>query len=257
MKLYKSLILLDLETTGTSIQHDRIIQIAVIKIDMDSVREKKTHLINPGIPIPPGATEIHGITDAMVAGKPMFKEIAKAFKDYCSGCDLGGYNSDSFDIPMLIAEFHRCQIEFPDWELNFIDSYKIEQKLNSHSLSDVYRRYTGNDLDDAHDAMIDAEATETVLMHQLDIIESMDKQDGFDPDDVTPEFIDNWCQGENKRFDYAGKTYIKDGIVYWSFGKNKDEPVLDDRGYLNWFLNADFPIQSKKIIKELLISKQS
>lgn len=257
MTLNKPLILLDLETTGTSIQHDRIVQIATIRLDLDGVREKKTHLINPGIPIPQGATDIHGVTDEMVAGKPMFKEIAKAFKEYCSGCDLGGYNSDSFDIPMMIAEFHRCQIEFLDWELNFIDSYKIEQKLNSHSLSDTYRRYTGNDLDDAHDAMIDTEAMETVLMHQLEIIEGNNEQDGFDPEDLTPAMIDNWCQGENQRFDYAGKTYLKDGIVYWSFGKYKDEPVLDDRGYLNWFLNADFPIQSKKVIKDLLIKQQS
>lgn len=133
LKLKKTIVFFDLETTGVSIQQDKIVQIAVIKINPGNNKkgfERKSYLIDPAIPIPPGATEVHGITDEMVQGKPKFVNIAKSLKEYLNGCDLGGYNSDAFDIPMLIQEFHRCGISFPDHDLNVIDGLTIERIIN-------------------------------------------------------------------------------------------------------------------------------
>lgn len=246
IKLIKPIIFFDLETTGVSIQHDRIVQIAVIKIPVnsgDSI-ERKVHLIDPGIPIPKEASDVHGITDEMVQGKPKFFQIAKALKDVMTGCDLAGYNSDVFDIPLLIQEFHRCKILFPDWDLNVIDVIKIERILNSHKLSETYKRYMKKELDDAHDAMVDTDATLEVFLKQLDYLKNQ-------PDlEMSIQSIDKFCQGENERFDLAGKCFIKDGIVYWSFGKNMNQPILKDTSYLNWVLNSDFPIQTKNLLNE-------
>lgn len=246
LKLNKPIVFFDLETTGVSIQQDRIVQIAVLKIPVnpDDKVERKVHLIDPGVHIPEEATEVHGITDEMVQGKPKFIQIAKALKDYMNGCDLGGYSSDNFDIPMLIQEFHRCDIAFPDWELNVIDVIKIERILNSHKLSETYKRYMKKDLNDAHDAMVDTDATVDVFLKQLDLLKDQ-------PDlELSIESIDKFCQGENERFDLAGKCFIKDGIVHWSFGKHMNKPVLTDTSYLNWVLNSDFPIQTKKMLNE-------
>ena len=248
LKLIKPIVFFDLETTGTSVQQDRIVQIAVLKIPVnpDEKVERKTHLIDPGVNIPTEATEVHGITNEMVQGKPKFAQIAKALKEWMTGCDLGGYNSDNFDIPMLIQEFHRCGISFPDWELNVIDVIKIERILNSHKLSETYKRYFKKELSDAHDAMVDTDATVDVFLKQLDSLKDQ-------PDlELSIESIDKFCQGENERFDLSGKCYVKNETVFWSFGKFMNKPVLDDRGYLNWVLNSDFPLQTKQLLTELL-----
>lgn len=255
MLLTRPLVFFDLETTGTNTQLDKIISIAIIKINTDSTREEKSMLLNPGIPIPPSSTKIHGITDEMVQGKRTFKQISKSLNDQLFGCDLAGFNSDSFDLSMMIQEFHRCAIEFPNWDPSLVDCYKIEKKINSHKLDATYKRYTGQELEGAHDAMVDTKATETVLGNQIEKIDRV--LDVISKDKVTPKFLDSFCQGDKKRFDYAGRCYIdgNDGIIKWSFGKNINEPVLKDRGYLNWVLNSDFPIQTKKKLKELLINK--
>ena len=134
MSLPKSIVFFDLESTGVSITQDRIVQIGAIKVNPDGTEEIKNVLLNPTIPIPPGATEIHGISDADVQDKPLFRQVAKSFLGWLSGCDLAGYNSDNFDIPMLIEEFSRVGITFPEEGTNFIDVLKIERKVNSLSL---------------------------------------------------------------------------------------------------------------------------
>ena len=256
MKINKPIVFFDLETTGTSTEHDRIIQIATTKIHPDGTREEKTRLINPGIPIPPGATEVHGITDEMVANQPTFKQIANALFDFFFGCDLAGYNSNDFDIPLLIQEFHRLSIEFPTWDPVTLDGMKIETLLNPRTLSAVFERYTGKKLDDAHQADADVSGTLTVLDHQLKEIHN--RFPGvLDPDGhITPEAIEKWITDGKKRFDYSGKCYIDDdGVIRWAFGKNKDKDVFDvrERGYLNWVLNANFPAETKTKLKKLLI----
>lgn len=248
MKLQRPIVFFDLETTGVNITTDRIVQIAAIKIDVDGTRTEKTTLINPTISIPKEATEVHGITDDMVKDQPTFKQISKSLFSFFEGCDIGGYNSDVFDVPLLIQEFHRCEIEFPTWEVFFLDGLKIERIINSHKLEETFKRYTGKTLENAHDALADTQATFEVISEQIGVING----DGTRNEDITIEQLDKFIQGDNLRFDYAGKCYMKEDVVYWSFGKNKDNPVLDDRGYLNWVLTSDFPIQTKKKLKELL-----
>jgi DNA polymerase-3 subunit epsilon len=244
MKIVKSIVFFDLETTGTSTSKDRIVQIAAIKLSPDGSRETKEMFINPEMPIPAGATEVHGITDDMVKDAPKFSQIAKGLVGWLFGCDLGGFNSDNFDIPLLMEEFHRVGIEFPTWELCFVDVLKNERRKSPNKLGDVYRRYTGTELENAHDALADISATIEVAMLQC-----------ADEPELTPQDIDKLCQGDKERFDYAAKTYVKDGVVYWAFGKNMDKAVLSDLPYLQWVLNADFPMQTKKALKELLTKK--
>lgn len=252
MKLLKPLIVFDLETTGTSISDDKIVQLAVIKKQPDGKVEKKTMLLNPGRPIPKEATEVHGITDEMVKDKPFFKQIAKSLFEFFFGCDLGGFNSDQFDIPLLMAEFDRCDIHFLSWEPNVIDGLTIERMINSHKLEYTYERHTGKILDNAHDAMADSEATFDVLESQFKRLSGSYKDNEGNLIPLTVKDVDIHCQQQKERFDYAGKAYKKDGSVFWSFGKNKDKNVLDDRGYFNWVMTSNFPIDTKNKLKSLI-----
>jgi DNA polymerase-3 subunit epsilon len=241
MEITKPIIFFDLETTGVEINTARIVQIACIKINADGSKEEKEILINPTIPIPKDASEVHGITDEMVKDAPKFFNIAKSLFSFFEGCDIAGYNSDSYDLPLLCEEFGRCNIEFPTWEVNLIDVLKYERLLNPNNLASVYKRYTGKELDGAHNAMNDVRATFEILMCQLE-----GKQE------QTPEQIDLYCQGERKRYDIGGKTYIdKEGNVRWSFGKNMHKLVLDDLGYYQWVLKNDFPTELKNKLKKL------
>jgi DNA polymerase-3 subunit epsilon len=235
MKINRPICFFDIETTGVSTTKDRIVQIACIKIDLDGNKEEKKLLINPTIPIPKEATDVHGISDEMVKDAPLFKNISKALYFFFKDCDIAGYNSDNFDVPLLIEEFARVGIQFLNWEYNLVDVLKHERLLHSNKLGDVYKRYTGQDLDGAHDALNDVRATVEILFHQIE-----------GKSEITPEEIDSLCQGENKRFDIAGKAYYdKEGIVRWTFGKNINQPVLQDLKYLEWVLNNDFPSESK------------
>lgn len=241
MKINRPIVFFDLETTGISTTKDRIVQIACVKIDLDGNKEEKKLLINPLIPIPKEATDVHGISDEMVKDAPLFKNISKALYFFFKDCDIAGYNSDNFDVPLLTEEFARVGINFLDWEYNLVDVLKHERLLHSNKLADVYKRYTGKDLDGAHDALNDVRATVEILFHQIE-----------GKPEITPEEIDALCQGENKRFDIAGKAYYdKEGIVRWSFGKNINQPVLQDYQYLNWVLNNDFPSESKNKLRTL------
>lgn len=241
MKITKPIIFFDLETTGVDITNARIVQIACIKIDLDGNKEEKSMLIKPLIPIPKDASDIHGLTDEMVKDAPYFSQIAVALFKYFKGCDIGGYNSDNYDIPLLIQEFERCNIEFPTWELNTVDVLKHERLLNPNTLEAVYERYTGNTLEGSHDALNDVRATLEVLLHQIKTNE-----------EKTPQEIDLECQGNKKRYDFGNKTYLdKDGVVRWSFGKNLNKSVLEDIGYLEWVLKSDFPNELKNKLKKL------
>lgn len=241
MKINRPIVFFDLETTGVSVTKDRIVQIACIKIDLDGNKEEKKLLINPTIPIPKEASDVHGISDEMVKDAPLFKNISKALYFFFKDCDVAGYNSDSFDIPLLTEEFARVGINFLDWEYNLVDVLKHERLLHSNKLADVYKRYTGNDLDGAHDALNDVRATVEILFHQIE-----------GKTEITPAEIDSLCQGENKRFDVAGKAYVdKEGVVRWTFGKNINQPVLQDSKYLEWVMNNDFPSESKNKLRTL------
>jgi len=243
MSLQKSIVFFDLESTGVSITQDRIVQIGAIKVNPDGTEEIKNVLLNPTIPIPAGATEIHGISDADVQDKPLFRQVAKSFASWLSGCDLAGYNSDNFDVPMLIEEFMRVEIAFPEKETKFIDVLKIERKVNSHKLGDTYQRYTGEELEGAHDALIDIYATIKIFHQQLEQNEHLP---------TGAAAIEAFCQGEFQRVDFAGKLYEKEGQVYWRFGKHKDQLVSETKSYCNWVLGSDFPSETKAQIRRVL-----
>lgn len=242
MKLNKPIVFFDIETTGLDIVTSKIVQIACIKLKMDGTQEEKEMLINPQMPIPKEVSEIHGITDEMVKDAPTFSQIAKSLYGFFEDCDIAGYNSDLFDIPLLSQEFSRQNIVFPNWEYNQVDILRYERLLRPNKLSDVYQRYTGKELENAHNALADVRATLEILLHQAD-----------GKDEITPKEIDEFCQGNKKRFDVAGKTYLDaDNVVRWSFGKNVNMPVLNDKSYLEWVLRNDFPAETKIKLNQLL-----
>jgi DNA polymerase-3 subunit epsilon len=244
MNITRPIVFFDLETTGIDLSKDRAVSIATLKIDLEGKTTEKKILINPEMMIPKDASDIHGITDEMVVDAPTFKQISKSLFTYFENCDIAGFNSDYYDVPLLMKEFSRCGIEFPTWELNLVDVLKFERMLNSNKLEEVYKRYTGKALEGAHDALNDIRATFEVLMCQL-------QKHG--KEDLTPQEIDLMCQGERKRFDISGKTYLNaNGEVCWSIGKNANNPVTKDTAYLNWVLNSDFPEETKAKLRTIL-----
>ena len=249
MKLTRPIVFFDLETTGTEVKKDRICQIAAIKYmpndDLNSESDlKKVMYINPQMNIPEGATKVHGITNQDVEDKKSFKEVSQEIYDFFNGCDLGGYNCESYDIPLLYEEFERCGIEFLNWDYNIVDVYKFERKLKSMSLSEVYKRYTGEELNNSHDALADIKATLSVLNNQLNI-SSLN----------TSSEIDDYCQGAKKRFDISNKFFINnEGIVCWNFGKYFGQNVFTDQGYLDWFLKQDVPNSTRSMLEKISVN---
>ena len=244
LKLKKPLVFFDLETTGVDAAKDKICQIACTKITVKGDYEHKDVYLNPGMPMPKGAFDIHGISDEFLNDKPKFNQIAKALHKWMDGCDLGGYNSDRFDVVLLAEEFARAGIQWPAEDTIMIDSYKIECMVNSHSLEATYERYMKQEFPDAHNASADVEATMEVFFRQIA------KRDM--PVDV--EELRDFCikDKEREKVDLAEKLYRKDGVVYYNFGPHKDEPVRDDVGFANWMLDKDFTHNTKQcIVKEL------
>lgn len=247
MKIVKPICFFDLETTSVEVNTARIVEISVIKVDENQVITKHHFYVNPLMPIPKGASDIHGITDEKVQGCPTFSEIAPNLFEFFSGCDLGGYNSDQFDIPLLQTEFARVGMVFPEDGTNTVDVLKIERLINSHKLGDTYKRYTGNDLTDAHSAEADVLATIEILNHQYHNLSN-----AIGVANYTLEDVQQFCMGEKERVDFAGQLYRKDGEVYFNFGKNKDKRVRDDIPYAQWCLNANFSNEFKKFLRQAL-----
>lgn len=246
MQLERPIIFFDLETTGVNTENDRIVQIAAIKRFPDGQTEEKNILINPQRPIPKAASEVHGITDEMVSDKPTFQQYAKSMLQWFSGCDLAGYNSNQFDIPMLAAEFRRCGHDFPDGDTHFVDILMIERIVNSHRLEETYKRYTGEALEGAHDALADIQATISILDKQLERHSTLP---------ITPRELDALTTGEEPRADISGKLRWVEGALVWNFGKHRGQPVLKTTDYAEWFLRADFPADAKALVQEQIAKK--
>lgn len=247
LKLEKPLIIFDTETTGVNTVKDRIIQLYATKINVDGSKESKEILLDPTIPIPLEASEIHGIYDKDIEGKPTFKQVSKSMFSWFEGCDLGGYNSNSFDVNIIIEEFKRCGLEF-DTNVGFVDVFNLYKQVFPSTLGGVYKTLTGKDLDGAHDAKNDVVATEEILEIILEKI-------GLN----TVQEVDEFSQGEKKRFDLAGKFYKdEEGVVRWSFGKHVKEDVKETpKGYINWFLGLeDTPTDSKNKLTDYLYPKE-
>lgn len=246
LELTRPLIFFDLETTGVDPLKDRIVEISVLKLNPDGSEEVVTKRMNPQITISQSATETHGITDDMVKDLPTFTGFANGIREFISGCDIAGYNSDYYDNIILQEEFKRTNIIWPDEPIRSLDIYRLEQKLHSNRLTEVYKRYTGKELDGAHGAAADTQATKVVLQHQLEEVrKELD----------LPVSLDELLQvihGDTTPVDLAGKIYEKEGEWYWSFGKHKNEALRDSKSYCDWVLGAKFSEEVKGYIRVYL-----
>ena len=235
LKLTKPIIFFDLETTGINLIEDRVVEISLIKLMPDGSTEERTRRINPGIPIPPQATAVHHITDDDVKNEPTFKQIAKSLAKMFEGCDIAGFNSNRFDIPMLDQEFQRADVDFDFSHARFVDVQTIFHKKEPRNLSAAYRFYCGKDLEHAHSANADTQATYEVLLAQLEKY-----QDLPDTVDKLSEFA-----SQQRNVDFAGRLIFDEkGREVINFGKYRGKIAEDvlrrDPGYYGWIMNGDF-----------------
>ncbi|MDE5795482.1 MAG: 3'-5' exonuclease [Muribaculaceae bacterium] len=246
LRLERPLIIFDLETTGTSITHDRIVEISLIKVHPDGHRETRTRRLNPEMHIPEASTAVHHITDEMVAQEPTFRQVAKSLLELFEGCDIAGYNSNKFDVPLLMEEFGRVGLNFEIAGRRFIDVQNIFHKKEQRTLIAAYRFYCGRDLEDAHSAMADTEATYEVLLGQLQRYEDLVPEVGF--------LADFSASGRN--VDLAGRIVLDDNDVeIFNFGKHKGRPVKDvlrrEPSFFDWMMQGDFPKNTKDVLRGL------
>lgn len=246
LNLKRPIIFFDLETTGVDAAKDRIVEISMVKVMPDGEEIVKTRRINPGMPIPPESTAIHGITDEDVKDCPQFSQIAKSLEQFVQGCDFGGFNSNRFDLPMLVEEFMRAGVDVDFKRRRFIDVQNIFHKKEQRTLVAAYKFYCDKNLEDAHSAQADTMATYEVLKAQLD------RYDDLENDvDALAEFS---CRGETA--DYAGRIlYNEKGEEVFGFGKHRGRRVSDvfreEPSYYSWMMNGDFPLYTKKVITEI------
>ncbi len=243
LKLSRPIAFFDLETTGTNIANDRIVEISIVKIMPDGGKEIKTKLINPTIPIPLESSAVHGITDKNVADKPTFKEVAKELSNFIEGCDLAGYNSNKFDIPLIAEEFLRADVDFDVSKRNLVDVQNIFHKMEQRTLSAAYFFYCNKSLENAHSAEADTIATYEILEAQIDKYDEL-------KNDV--KFLADFSQF-TRNADLLGRiVFNDDGVEVFNFGKHKGKPVVDvlqqDPGYYGWMMNGDFPLYTKKVL---------
>ncbi len=246
LKLTKPIVFFDLETTGTNVQHDRIVELSYIKVMPNGEEIEKAIRINPEMPIPAEATAVHNITDEDVANCPTFKQIAHDIAKVFTGCDIGGFNSNRFDVPMLMEEFMRVGIDFDCTKCRFVDVQTIFHKMEQRTLSAAYKFYCDKDLENAHSAAADTRATYEVLKAQLDRYSNLSNDINF-----LSEF-----STQNKNADLAGRIiYNADKKEVFNFGKYKGQLVEDvfrrDTGYYGWMMQGDFPANTKKVITNI------
>ena len=251
ISLTKPLCVFDLETTGINVVHDRIVEICIIKVNIDNTEITKVWRINPTIPIPELTTAIHGITDEMVKESPTFKEQAKEISTFIKNCDLAGFNSNKFDIPLLAEEFLRADVEIDMHKVYAVDVQNIFHQKEQRNLSAALRFYCDTELVNAHNAEADVRATLNVLKAQLDRYDDLPKNIG-----ELAEYSKRY-----KAADFAGFiTFNKKNEEQFSFGKYKNQTVasvlLKDPGYYSWIQNADFPLYTKKILTAIRLKSK-
>ncbi len=245
LQLKKPLAFIDLETTGVNLGTDRIVEIAIVKILTDGTKTVKRKLINPGMPIPKGASDVHGITDEMVRDAPVFKQVAQELKQVLDGCDLAGYNSNRFDIPLLMEEFLRAQVDFDMKSRKLLDVQVIFHKMEPRTLSAAYKFYCNQNLEAAHSAEADATATYEILEAQIKRYPELGNN------------IDSMLKviGEDQIVDFARRFIMENGIEVFNFGKFKGRPVADvlrsEPQYYDWMMKGDFPQHTKQKLTEI------
>lgn len=246
LALKNPIVFFDLETTGTNIVSDRIVEIAYLKIYPNGNEESKRYLVNPEIPIPQEVTAIHGISDEDVKNEPVFKELAKIIAKDIEGCDLAGYNSVRFDLPLLAEEFLRANVDIDLAKRKMIDVQVIFHKMEQRTLSAAYKFYCNSELTNAHTAEADTRATYEVLKAQLDRYDNLKNDVAFLAD----------FSAQHKNADLAGRIIFNDkNEEVFNFGKYKGRRVEDvlneDMGYYGWIMNGDFSLYTKKVLTEV------
>lgn len=246
LNLKNPIVFFDLETTGVDPSRDRIVEISTVKVFPNGSKEVKTRRLNPEMHIPEEATAVHGITDEDVANEPPFRAIAKSLAAYLEGCDFGGFNSNKFDVPVLIEEFLRAGANVDFKNRKFIDVQNIFHKMEQRTLTAAYKFYCDKELDNAHSAEADTLATYEVLMAQLDRYPDLQNDVAY--------LADFSARGQSA--DYAGRIlYNEKGEEVFGFGKYKGRSVAevfrDEPSYYAWMMNGDFPLYTKKVITEI------
>ena len=246
IKLERPLVFFDLETTGTNILSDRIVEISVVKLHPDGEVETKTRRLNPGIHIPAAATAVHHITDEDVADQPTFRQVAKSLLEFFDNCDVAGYNSNKFDVPMLIEEFAREGLNFDVNSRKFIDVQNIFHKKEQRTLVAAYKFYCGKDLEEAHSANADTMATMEVLMGQIDRYPDLENNVAF--------LSEYSKMGRN--LDLAARIVLDDkDVPVFNFGKHKGRPVEEvlrrEPSFYHWVMQGDFSKNTKDVLTQL------
>lgn len=246
LQLNKPICFIDLETTGINVSLDRIVEIAIIKIAPDGSKQVKRKLINPEMPIPAGASEVHGISDDMVKDAPTFKSVANEIKQFIEGADMAGYNSNRFDIPMLNEEFLRAGIAIDMESRKLLDVQKVFHMMEQRTLSAAYKFYCDKTLEDAHTAEADAMATFEVLEAQVQKYPQLGK---------TVDAIVKFT-GEDQIIDFARRFIFENGVEVFNFGKHKGKPVSqvlkEEPQYYDWMMKGDFALHTKQKLTEIL-----
>lgn len=247
LDLKNPILFFDIESTGLNIATDRIVEISVVKILPTGEKEIKTRRINPTIPISPEAMKIHKISNEDVANSPTFKEVAKSLANFMAGCDIAGYNSTKFDIPLLAEEFLRAGIDFDFRKRKIVDVQVIFHKMEPRNLAAAYQFYCGKNLENAHSAEADTIATYEILDAQVDKYPDLKNDINF-----LSEF-----SSKTKNADYAGRMiFDENGEILFNFGKHKGKKVSDvlekyDPNYYSWMMQGDFTLDTKRVLSEI------
>jgi DNA polymerase-3 subunit epsilon len=247
LNLSRPLCVFDLETTGTQITKDRIVQIAIVRVNIDGKEDHFNRLVNPEMIIPDEIVAIHGISNDRVKNEPTIKEIAQEIADFIGDADLAGYNSNKFDIPMLAEELLRCGFDMDLSNRHFIDVQNIFHKMEQRTLAAAYQFYCNQTMDNAHDALYDTKVTWEVFKAQMEKYPSLASE--------VAELAEFTRLGDFKLLDFAGRLAIDSkGNSIYNFGKHKGKTIRqvmkEEPGYYGWMLEADFPLYTKQCLKK-------
>jgi DNA polymerase-3 subunit epsilon len=245
VNLLRPIVFLDLETTGLNLAADRIVEIALLKVDQEGKKVVKRKLINPEKPIPAEVSAIHGITDDMVRDAPTFRQIANEVKQFLEGADLGGYNSNKFDWPLLMEEFLRAGLDFDIDGRRLLDVQKIYHQMEPRNLSAAYKFYCSKELENAHSAETDVNATWEVFQSQVALYPQL----GQDLDSIMKLI------GEDQIIDFARRMVVENGKIVFNFGKHKGRPVEEilrvEPSYYDWIMKSEFALHTKMKLTEI------
>jgi len=246
LQLNRAICFIDLETTGINVSTDRIVEIAIVKIMPNGTKQVKRKLVNPEMPIPKAASDVHGISDEMLKDAPTFKQIANEVKQFIEASDLAGYNSNRFDIPMLNEEFLRAGINADIETRKLLDVQKVFHMMEQRTLTAAYKFYCNKNLEDAHSAEVDATATWEILEAQLEKY----PQIGNSVESIVK------FTGEDEIIDFARRFVFENGVEVFNFGKHKGKPVTqvlkEEPQYYDWMMKGDFALHTKQKLTEIM-----